>query len=275
MRTVLITGSTDGIGRQTALELASRGFKVIVHGRNLKKVLSVVDEIKEKAGNKNISGKVADFSDLNEVKEMANDLIEEIENDKGYNGRLDVLINNAGTYERTRKLNPDGYELTLTVNHLAHFLLTNLILDIIKKSDDGRIINVSSMIHAGSIDFDNLNCEHYYDGSYAYSISKLCNILFTYRLARMLDGEKVTVNCLHPGVINTKLLRAGWGGGGSGVEEGAKTSVYLATSDEVKGITGRYFVNMKAVKSKPITYDLKVQDRCWDESMKMVGKYLD
>lgn len=275
MRTVLITGSTDGIGRQTALELASRGFKVIVHGRNLKKVLSVVDEIKEKTGNKNISGKVADFSDLNEVKEMANELIEEIENDKGYNGRLDVLINNAGTYERTRKLNPDGYELTLTVNHLAHFLLTNLILDIIKKSDDGRIINVSSMIHAGSIDFDNLNCEHYYDGSYAYSISKLCNILFTYRLARMLDGEKVTVNCLHPGVINTKLLRAGWGGGGSGVEEGAKTCVYLATSDEVKGITGRYFVNMKAVKSKPITYDLKVQDRCWDESMKMVGKYLD
>ncbi len=275
MRTVLITGSTDGIGRQTALELASRGFKVIVHGRNLKKVLSVVDEIKEKTGNKNISGKVADFSDLNEVKEMANELIEEIENDKGYNGRLDVLINNAGTYERTRKLNPDGYELTLTVNHLAHFLLTNLILDIIKKSDDGRIINVSSMIHAGSIDFNNLNCEHYYDGSYAYSISKLCNILFTYRLARMLDGEKVTVNCLHPGVINTKLLRAGWGGGGSGVEEGAKTCVYLATSDEVKGITGRYFVNMKAVKSKPITYDLKVQDRCWDESMKMVGKYLD
>ncbi len=174
-----------------------------------------------------------------------------------------------------RVLNPDGYELTLTVNHLAHFLLTNLIISLLEKSKDGRIINVSSMIHADSIDFDNLNGDKYYSGSYAYSLSKLCNVLFTYKLTRLLSNTNITVNCLHPGVINTKLLRAGWGGGEASVVEGARTSVFLATSDEVKGISGKYFVNMKEAKSKPVSYNHDIQDRCWEKSMEMVSKYME
>ena len=187
---------------------------------------------------------------------------------------LDVLINNAGVYSSEKKFTKDGIELTFGVNHLAHFLLINLILELMLKSKEGRIINVSSMIHANSIDFDNLQGEKYYDGSYAYSLSKLCNVLFTYKLADELKGSNITVNCLHPGVINTKLLRAGWGGGGASVEQGAKTSVYLAVSDEVSGKTGNYYMNMKAVRSHDITYNKEIQDKCWNVSMKLVSEFL-
>ena len=267
MQTVLVTGSTDGIGKATAMVLAEKGFNVIVHGKNRKKGEEVVDEIIEKSGNRNITLKIADLTSLKEVKKLADSL-------KNDYKKLDVLINNAGIYSIKRQLTRDGLEATFAVNHLAHFLLTNLVLDLILKSVDGRIINVSSMIHASSIDFNNFQGERYYDASYAYSLSKLCNVLFTYKLAEKLKGSNVTVNCLHPGVINTKLLRAGWGGGGSSVKQGAKTSIYLATSEDVSGVTGNYFMHMKAVKSQDITYDKEVQDKCWNISLNLVKGYM-
>ena len=268
MKNILITGSTDGIGKATAIALSKMGHNIIIHGKDIEKGRMVLNEIKKKSENNNIDLKIADFNSLEEVKRLGSDLKKEY-------SKLDVLINNAGIYSNKKQFTKDGIEATFGINHLAHFLLTNLILDIILRSEDGRIINVSSMIHASSIDFDNLQGEKFYDGGNAYSLSKLCNILFTYKLAEKLRNTGVTVNCLHPGVINTKLLRAGWGGSGSSVEQGAKTSVYLAVSDEVKGVTGKYFMNMKAVKSHDITYDREAQDRCWDLSMKLVKRFMN
>ncbi len=264
-KTVLITGSTDGIGKQTALELAEMGATVIIHGRNSLRVKSVYEEIKNKTGNDSIDYFVADFSSLEEVKTLSHDIHQKYE-------KLDVLINNAGVYENERELSADGFEKTYAVNHLAHFLLTTLLMDLIKKSDYSRIINVASMAHASELDFDNLNGEKFYDGSTAYSYSKLCNIMFTYYLAQKLIGTNVTANCLHPGVIGTKLLRAGWGIGGGSLREGCRTSVYLATSPEVENITGKYFVNSQQANSSSISYDKKLQKRLWDLSEVYVQK---
>ena len=267
-KNVVITGSNTGIGFHIAINILKQKANVIIHGRDKEKGEKAKRKLIGLTDNNNVEFVYADFSSFIDVLNFVNN-IEDIF------GKIDVLINNAGIYSARKIITEDGYELTLTVNHLSHFLLTNLILELIKKSNDGRIINVSSMIHSGSIDFNNLNGEKYYNGSEAYSLSKLCNILFTYKLARMLKKTNVTVNCLHPGVVNTKLLKEGWGGGGVSVKEGAKTSVYLASSDEVKGVSGRYFVNMRPVPSKPITYDTYVQDKCWEKSMEMVGKYMN
>ena len=155
------------------------------------------------------------------------------------------------------------------VNHLAHFLLTIQLLETLSTSDDGRIVNVSSQAQAGTIDFDNLNGEKYYDAYNAYALSKLANVLFTYKLARELTTT--TVNCLHPGVIATKLLHKGWGSGGASLEEGAKTSLFAATDYSLKNESGLYFVNSKTHKSSAISYDRKIQERLWDISLSLTG----
>jgi len=260
---VLVTGSTDGIGKQTALDLARMGATVLIHGRIQQRCESTTKEIKNVTGNDRIEFFVADLASLRQIRNLA----EEIE---VKHNRLDVLINNAGVIENQRKLTEDGYEMTFAVNHLSYSLLTGLLLDLLKKSVPSRIINVSSMTHSSSIDFDDLQSEKYYNGYGAYSLSKLCNILFTYELAQRLQGSGVTVNYLHPGVINTKLLRMNFSGGRP-VSEGSKTSVYLATAPELENLSGKYFVDKRATRSSKISYDPEVRKKLWEISEKMTN----
>ena len=261
---ILITGSTDGIGKQTALELAKAGHKVIIHGRDEERVRTVFEDIRKKTDNDSLGYVVADLSSLAEVKQMAGKVKSE------YSG-LDVLLNNAGVFRGLRELSKDGYEMTFAVNHLSHFLLTNLLLDTIKKSEQGRIVTVSSMAHASAIDFDNLQGKKFYDGYTAYAYSKLCNILFTFYLADKLAETNVTANCLHPGVISTKLLHAGWGMGGASLSQGAETSVFLATSPDVENVSGTYFISKRESNPAAISFDKTIQQKLWDLSMEMTG----
>ncbi len=262
MKKVLITGSTDGIGRQTAFVLAWKGYHVIIHGRNEEKVDETIRTIRDTSDNPDIEGVVGDFSSLKDVQELSEACSRRL-------GHLDRLINNAGIFQSRFERSADGYEMTFAVNHLAHFLLTRGLLPLLRKAGEARIIVVSSMAHASAIDFDNLQAEHSFDGYEAYSVSKLCNILFTYKLARDLKQAGITVNCLHPGVINTKLLRKGWGSIGASVKEGAKTSVYLTDSPQAAGITGRYFVNSRPTRSAPVSYDISIQERLWQISERL------
>jgi NAD(P)-dependent dehydrogenase (short-subunit alcohol dehydrogenase family) len=263
-KTVLITGSTDGIGLQTAIELYSRGFHVVVHGRNKGRIHEALKAIEQTSSGGSLSSVQADFSSLAEVRSMSEEIRRQFIH-------LDVLINNAGVFQSAYEQSDDGIEMTFAVNHLAPFLLTNLLLDLLKAPPESRIITVSSMIHARQIDFENLQGEGGFDAGGAYSLSKLCNILFTYKLSRMLRGLPVTVNCLHPGVINTKLLRVAWSSMGASPAQGARTPVYLASSSEVNGVTGSYFVNMSPQESAAVSYDTDTQDRLWRISEELVG----
>lgn len=267
MKKVLITGSTDGIGRQTAFVLARKGYHVIIHGRNEEKVDETIRAIRDTLDNLDIEGVAGDFSSLRDVQKLSEACSRRF-------GHLDRLINNAGIFQIRFERSVDGYEMTFAVNHLAHFLLTVRLLPLLKKSDGTRIVVVSSMAHASAIDFGNLQAEKYFDGYEAYSVSKLCNILFANKLARDLKGTGITVNCLHPGVINTKLLRKGWGGIGADVKEGSKLSVYLVDSSDVEGVTGQYFVNRVTVRSAPISYDIPTQERLWDLSENLCERAL-
>ena len=263
MKRILITGATDGIGKQTAFDLAEKGFEVIVHGRDKQKTEAIENEIKKTTGNKKVSNVVADLSSLKNVRAMSEEIHSRYDS-------LDVLINNAGVFMKEKVLTPDGFETTFAVSHLAHFLLTENLLPLIKSSDDGRIINVSSMAHQGAdIDFENLNGEKGYSGYVAYSVSKLANVMHAYYLAEKLRETNVAVNALHPGVISTKLLYEGWGMSGASLKKGAETSVFLASSEDVKGITGKYFVDCKATASSPESYNEETQKRLWEISEKL------
>jgi NAD(P)-dependent dehydrogenase (short-subunit alcohol dehydrogenase family) len=263
-KTMLVTGSTDGIGRQAALELADLGARVLVHGRTAGRVESVVAAIRRLDAP--AEGFVADLSSLRQVRRLANEVLEAAPH-------LHVLVNNAGTYVHDRQLTEDGFETTLAVNHLAAFLLTNLLLPRLKQSAPARIINVSSAAHrSGYLEWDNLNGEQAYDGYSAYALTKLCNVLFTYELADRLRGSGVTVNCLHPGVVGTKLLEAGFPGlGGTSVPEGARTSVHLAASPKVADVTGAYFVGRRPERSSGASYDAAGRRRLWELTRTMVG----
>ncbi len=260
-KTILVTGSTDGIGKEAAFELASMGHRVIMHGKRPDAGQKLADLFKNKTGNPDIYYYNADLSNPVDIKTLANS----IENDFP---QLDVLLNNAGVFMNEKILLPNGLEMTHMVNHMAVFLLTLRLLDMVKQSPHGRIIITSSMAHSSSIDFGNLNGEKYWDAYNAYAVSKLENLLFGYKLHRNLQSEKssVTVNCLHPGVISTKLLHAGWGMGGGSLQQGAATSVYLATSEDVSGVSGQYFVNKRPQKSAAFSYDQKAQDKLWQIS---------
>lgn len=263
-RTVLITGATDGIGKQTAIELAKLGYRVIIHGRNKERAQQTVNEIQHTTNNSQLSFIVCDLASLKDVRKLAEEI-------KSKYDRLDILINNAGVYMKQRVLTEDGYETTFAVNHLSHFLLTNLLLDTIIKSDDGRIINVSSVAHLRSnLDFGNLNAEKYFDGYGAYSLSKLANLLFTKELSYKPENN-ITVNALHPGVITTKLLRIGFNTDGASVKKGAETSVYLATSEEVKNISGEYFSDKQKARYNRIADDPTITNKFWEVSSALVG----
>ena len=268
-KTILITGSTDGIGEQTAGELARRGHRVLLHGRNEKKGKSVMEAIRKDSENDSLIFYLADFADLAAVRKMAETIKE---NEAG----LDVLINNAANYYKERRLNGAGLEMTFTVNHLASFVLTLHLLPFLKKNAPARIVNVASSAHKNirEVDFSNLQGEQSYDGFHAYSLSKLGNVLFTQELSRRLEGSGVTVNSLDPGVVDTKLLHKSFGGGGKSVEEGAQTSIYLADSPQVADVTGKYFKYEEERQPSDLAMDEDLQKKFWEASEVLAAEYL-
>jgi len=276
-RICMITGANSGIGKITALELAKMGANVVMICRNVEKGEVARKEIVKKTGNRSIELLLADFSSQSAVRKLVHDF-------KLKYSKLHVLINNIGTIMPIKTFTEDGLETTFAVNHLGCFLLTNLLLDIIKKSAPARIINVSSESHKDRvIDFSNLNGERNYNLYKAYAQSKLANILFTYELARRLGDTKVTINCLHPGMVRTKI----WQKSGRSMlmkvfmrifslclksaQEGAQTSIYLASSPELESITGKYFIDKKMVLSSPVSYDEGLAKQLWEVSEKLVG----
>jgi NAD(P)-dependent dehydrogenase (short-subunit alcohol dehydrogenase family) len=258
---VLVTGSTDGIGKETAFELARRGATVILHGRNRLRCQQTLDEAVRKTGNSTLGCYAADLSTMEGIRHLAGDLCAKYE-------RLDVLINNAGVFMNDRVLTADGYEMTFAVNHLAPFLLTNLLWKPLAASGHARIITVSSMAHQrGRIDFDNLQGEKRFTGYDAYARSKLANILFANELAERAREIGATSNALHPGIVATKLLRVGFGNmAGTSVREGAATPVYLATSPDLADVTGRYFVKCAEGPVAPLASDPVLRKQLWDVS---------
>jgi NAD(P)-dependent dehydrogenase (short-subunit alcohol dehydrogenase family) len=266
MKTILITGATDGIGLATAMELAGQGHELVLHGRNEDKALRACDVVRAIVPDAKLQVAHADFADLSAVARMAHDLSARLP-------QLDVLVNNAGVYKTEWETSLDGFEMTLAVNHLAHFLLTNLLLPLLKKSSAPRVVTVSSMVHAsGRIVFDDMNGDHGYDGYHAYANSKLANALFANELARREPW--LTSNSLHPGVIGTKLLHTVFSMPGDSAAAGARTSVYLATSPEVDGVTGKYFDNCTAITAAAQVLDRQLAQRLWVWSEQAVRDYL-
>lgn len=267
-KTILITGATDGIGKQTAIELIRMGARVIIHGRNNDSCEKAIDVIRQEIKNSSVEYISCDLSSLAEVNNMSKNIIENY-------SKIDVLINNAGVYENEKVLTIDGYERTFAVNNLAHFLLTISLLDLLKSSSPARIINVSSVAHQNcNFDLQNLNSEKSFGAYSSYAISKAANVLFTYKLAENLANSNITVNSLHPGVITTKLLYKGFGINGASLKRGAETSVYLASSPEVEHLTGKYFSDSEEKQSAQFTYDKELQQEFWNLSYNMVKKYL-
>jgi len=265
--TVLVTGSTDGIGRATAKALARLGHRVLVHGRDPGKGRAVLDEIRRETGTADLGLLTADLSTLEGIRGLAEEVGDRY-------GRLDVLVNNAGVYMGEQVSTRDGLETTFAVNLLAPFLLSRLLLPLLEAAAPARIVNVASSAHfdAEGMDWENLQGEKHYDGWGAYAQSKLGVVLFTYSLARRLDPGRVTVNCLHPGVICTKLLRSAFPVFPcESVEAGARTPVCLATSPRVSGITGRYFDEMREARSSGISRDRDAQERLWEYLEGMAG----
>lgn len=266
-KNVFITGATDGIGKQSAIELAGKDYHVIIHGRSDDSVNQAIEDIRKESGKDDIAGYSGDFEVLSEVKDLADKVKKDYDN-------LDILVNNAGIFQKERELTKDGFEKTFQVNYLAHFLLTHLLMDLLENAEKARVVNVSSMVHATAIDFDNLQGEQSFSGSAAYGLSKLCNVLFTHKLAREKRGSNVTSNCLHPGVISTKLLKKNYGDIGAAVEEGAQNIIYVATSDAIEGVSGKYFVNQMPQSSATVTYETNVQDKLWEVSQEMLKDYI-
>ncbi len=259
---IFITGSTDGIGKKTAIESAKKGAFVIIHGKTQERALKTVNDIKRETGTNDIDYVVADFTDLSSILNLHKKLKLE---------KVDILINNACTFQHSFKKTFDGFEYTFQICYLAHFILTDQLFPLIQKAENGRIINVSSMVHAHTLDLDFIKDAEKYDGYKAYEVSKLANVLFTYELAERIKNTNITVNCLHPGVISTKLLHNGWGIGGADVSVGADNLLFLAFSDKIKNVSGKYFANKKAVPSSPITYDKKIRTDFWKYTEKILN----
>jgi NAD(P)-dependent dehydrogenase (short-subunit alcohol dehydrogenase family) len=277
MLTLLVTGATDGIGLETAKVLARMGHSVLIHGRNPRKGQAALEAVRAE-GNRTARFVQADFASLAQVRTLAAQIRDSVP-------RLDVLINNAGCANFSRSVTVDGYETTFAVNHLAPFLLTNLLLDWIRDSSPARIVNVASTAHRGQqIDFEDLMSTKGYQVMRTYGRSKLANILFTRSLARRLTGTGVTANSLHPGLVGTgigqanALARAVWRlivslRGGISVEEGAKTSLYLATSPEVESTSGGYYhqCRLAPLLTSAEAVDDSVAERLWRVSEDLVG----
>ena len=274
----MITGGTSGIGKETALGLARLNATVAVVGRNGEKTAGVVNEIKKATGNDRIIPYVCDLASLADVRKLASDFHSD-------RSRLDVLFNNAGAINSKRLLSKDGYELTFAVNHLAHFLLTDLLMDLLKESVPSRIIiTTSTAANTGHMHFDDLMLEKNYTGLKAYSQSKLANQLFTFELARRLQKTGVTANCLHPGVVRTGFAMNNNGAMRIGyallshflisAKRAAVTPIYLASSPEVRDVTGKYYSKGKEKEPPKEATDLDSAARLWEISERLVKKGL-
>lgn len=271
----IVTGANSGIGKATALGLAHMGATVVLVCRDQIKGEEAQNEIKEQSGNDAIDLMLADLASQESIRQLAEYIQEHYQH-------VHVLINNAGVAHLTRRETIDGCEMEFAVNYLAPFLLTHLLLDKLKASTPARIVNVSSSFHkSGSITMDDVQSEKTFRHM-RYGQSKLALVLFTYELARMLQGTGVTANCLHPGFVATNIGQNGEGPVGRRIiklisrlgmspEEGAKTSLYLASSPEIEGVTGKYFVKRRPVRSAPISYDESLQRQVWEETTKLVN----
>lgn len=272
----LVTGATNGIGKATAQALAQMGATVVIVGRNPAKCAAVVSEIKHLSGNDAVEALIADLSIMAEVRQVADQF-------KAKYQKLHVLINNAGGAFGKRQFTSEGFEKTFALNHLNYFLLTSLLLDTLKSSAPARIINVSSDSHKSAhLDFDDLQSEKGNFVFNAYGRSKLANVMFSYELARRLSDSGVTCNVLHPGLVRTGFA-SNLGTVASAVigffmrfvgstpEQGAQTSVYLATSPVVENVTGKYWEKSKVVPSGRAAYDEAAWTRLWEVSDKMVA----
>ncbi|KAJ8344068.1 hypothetical protein SKAU_G00313970 [Synaphobranchus kaupii] len=278
-KTVMITGANTGIGKETAVDLASRGARVILACRDKTRASEAADDIRQRSGNGNVVVKIVDLASLQSVRDLAKDVQETEE-------RLDILINNAGIMMCPKWQTEDGFEMQFGVNHLGHFLLTNCLLDVLKKSTPSRIVNVSSLAHEkGKIYFDDINQDKDYNPTYSYRQSKLANVLFSRELASRLQGTGVTVYCLHPGVIRTELgrhfwpelplwkrligvpllqlLKSPW--------QGAQTSIYCAVDESLEGTSGLYYSDCTQKEAASQGRDDAAAKRLWDLSASMVG----
>lgn len=274
-KTILITGASAGIGLHSAIGLAKLGAQIVMVGRNEERTQKAVELVRSQTGNESISYLLADLSSLKKIHKLAGEY-------KERHGKLDVLLNNAGAVFLWRKVSVDGFELTFATNHLNYFLLTHLLLDLLKASPAGRVVNVASNAHyRGHVDLDDLQYSRGYVGLRAYNNSKLMNVLYTYELARRLRGTNVSANCLHPGFISTHI---GWNNGWIvrlgmmfltsrlPVEVGAQCPIYLAYSPDVEGISGKYFhYDMQERRSSEESYDAEKAARLWEISEKMTG----
>jgi retinol dehydrogenase 14 len=275
-KTVLVTGGTGGIGEATASGLAVLGADVAVTGRDRARTEAAVESIRAASGNGGVRAFAADLSAQSEVRRLAADVLDTYP-------RLDVLVNNVGGFWAHRHVTADGLERTFALNHLAGFLLTNLLLDRLKASAPSRVVTVSSGAQSmGTIDFDDLQGERRYSGQRAYNQSKLANVVFTFELARRLEGSGVTATVLHPGVVRTAfsaedpapflrwllpLARPFM----KSPAAGARTSIYLASSPDVDGVSGAYFAKGKAKSANKSAYDFAMAARLWQVSADLVG----
>lgn len=273
---IAITGANSGMGKATSIELAKTGAVIVMLCRDKERGEKALRDVRALSGNNSVELMICDLGSLKSIRNFC------LEFKKKYQ-QLNVLINNAGVILPGYHQTVDGYELHFGVNHLGHFLLTNELLDILIQSGPARIINVTSGAHKiGKIHFEDINLMKYYTFWGAYAQSKLANIIFTYELSERLKGTGVTVNCLHPGAVATSMGINRDTGFGTFItrllrpffqtsEQGAETAIYLATSNEIQGITGRYFYRKRPVQSSKRSYDKVTAKKLWDLSEKMVG----
>ena len=279
-KVVVITGGNTGIGKEAAVGLASAGARVVITSRNEQRGRAAQKEIADRSGNSEVDVMTLDLASFRSIRSFAADVLDRFD-------RLDVLLNNAGLILLRRQETEDGFEETFGVNHLGHFLLTDLLVDRLEASAPARVVVVSSRAHKGArhgLDFDDLQAERGYRWMDAYNKSKLANIYFTRELARRLDGTGVTVNALHPGFVRSEFGRGGDLGGMYGfgmhylagpfaisAKRGARTSIYLASSPEVEGVTGGYFFKCKPATPSQVGQDDDAARRLWNVSERLVA----
>ena len=274
MKTIVLTGATSGIGKEVALQLLRSGHRVIANARDMIKADKVASELRKTSGNDNLVFFTGDFSDLRSVNEFADHI-------KADYSSIDVLINNAGTWEMKFNETKDGIETNLQVNHLSPMLLTLQLLPLLERSQNGRIVNTSSGAHRRNIiDLDDIEWRRKpYDGIATYSQSKLFNLLFSLKLTRLLDNTNITVNTVHPGYVRTSLFdkmgQRDWSGVPDAAQ-GARSALYAALSPELEGVSGKYiYLEKEDPGVSSLAKDEKLAEKLWSVSMSYISKYLN